>query len=46
MSGMDFSVLNSVPRIIVFYAALLLLVYPAMALVDRLRAGLRSAKKA
>ena len=46
MSGMDFSVLHSVPRIVAFYAAMLLLFYPAMALIDRLRAGKRAAKKA
>ena len=45
MSGMEFSVLHSVPRIVAFYAAMLLLFYPAMALIDRLR-GKRVAKKA
>ena len=43
---MDFSVLNSVPRLLAFYAVMLAVVYPAMALLDRVLYGKRGAKKA
>ena len=43
--AMDFSLLNSVPRLLAFYAVLLCVFYPAMALLDRLIYGKRGAKK-
>ena len=43
---MDFSLLNSVPRLLVFYAVLLCVFFPAMSLIDRLLYGKRAGKKA
>jgi len=45
MSGMDFSVVNSLPRALAFYAVMLLLVYPAMHLLDRVLNALRRGAK-
>jgi hypothetical protein len=42
---MDLSLASSVPKIVAFYAVMLLLVFPALALVDRVNAAMRRAKR-
>jgi len=43
---MDLSLSSSVPNFIAFYAVMLLLVFPALACVDRVNAALRRSKRA